>query len=235
MSVLAKLKEILFPEGFSCAVCGREIREGKHICYDCKITLPYNDKQRCVKCGRAIDSFSKLCLLCKGNEILFDRAYAPFRYEEPVDLLVQRFKYGGERHLATVFAEYLVGEFLQAGIACDIITFVPMTARSQKARGYNQSEELARELAKRLSLPCEGVLCKVRETERQATLGFDARSENLQGAIVCEGEVKGKHVLLIDDVLTTGATASVCAAALKRKKAAKVSVLTVASTVRRVQ
>lgn len=133
-----------------------------------------------------------------------------------------------------MLAPYLKNVYIENFFAPDIITFVPMSIKAEEKRGYNQSELLADALAKLLSLEAYCTLEKVKDTARQAELDFEERSKNLKGAFKVTDKkfVKGKHVLVVDDVLTTGATSHEVASALKTAGAKSVYLLTVASVSR---
>jgi ComF family protein len=123
--------------------------------------------------------------------------------------------------------EQLLGEDLVKGIT--VVMPVPMSSHRQKERGFNQAELLARALANCLQLPLATCLVKKRETPPQAGLDRQERLRNLSGAIVLEAlsKIRGKEVLLVDDVITTGTTAGECARVLLMAGAAGVSVVTV--------
>ena len=123
--------------------------------------------------------------------------------------------------------EYFTGNF-----NCDFILCVPMTEKEEKERGYNQSELLAKEVGSRTGLSLFDNLKKVKETDRQKKLTAKERRENLKGVfdVVRADEIKGKNVLVIDDVYTTGATINECARVLKRAGARKVYSITAAQT-----
>jgi predicted amidophosphoribosyltransferase len=134
------------------------------------------------------------------------------------------FKLGGERRSAPSLADYMARAVRIA--QADLLTFVPSSRRAMAQRGYNPAAELARALAPRLQIPVRPLLEKVRETSDQAELGRDDRHRNLRDAFRAR-RVAGP-VLLIDDVMTTGATAHACSLALRMAGASRVAVLTFA-------
>jgi predicted amidophosphoribosyltransferase len=134
------------------------------------------------------------------------------------------FKLGGERRAARPMARIMSRSVHD--LAADAITFVPASRTSMAERGFNTAQELARALAALLCMPCTGLLRKTRETPDQAALGRDQRRMNLAGAFRA-GRAPGR-VLLVDDVMTTGATADACARALRAAGALDVMVLTFA-------
>lgn len=138
-------------------------------------------------------------------------------YEGPIELAIHRFKYGGWRRLAEPLALLLAERLMVEGLAASCVVAVPLHPQRLRARGFNQSELLARELRSRLALDeINGRLVRVRATPPQ--VGHDRlwRQENVRGAFAWQGiDLDGRSVLLVDDVATTGATLQACAATLK--------------------
>jgi ComF family protein len=151
-------------------------------------------------------------------------------YEGPIELAIQRFKYGGWRRLAQPLALLLAERLAVEGLAASCAVAVPLHAQRLRARGFNQSELLARELRSSLALDeLPGRLVRVRATPPQ--VGHDRmwRQENVRGAFAWHGaDLGGRSVLLVDDVATTGATLEACAATLKAAGAGSVVGVSVA-------
>ena len=186
----------------------------------------------CEKCGAHIVEDARLCIQCKDYDRIFDRSFSVYMYLESVALAVQRLKFNGEKFLAKNFASILAKKLEEISIDVDFITFVPSTAKRVKERGYNQAQEVAQELSKLVNIACLNVLTKTKETAHQTQLNRKERLQNLIGSIsvLDKWQVKGKNVLVIDDVFTTGSTLSACAKALKKAGAQKVYGLTLAKT-----
>ena len=230
--MLKELKEILFPRALTCSLCRREVFHGEPFCKQCIASLPYNDGPICDHCGRKTSSAAAYCDSCREKNIQFDKARSPFCYEKPISYALQRLKYENAKFLAEDLAPYLVRTYLTEFWTVDCIVFAPMTEKRKKARGYNQAELLVNAFSGKTNIPVlPDVLYKRRETESQVNMTQKERLMNLSGSFGVRnaGSVKGKSVLFIDDVLTTGATADCCAFALKRAGAASVYVLTAAS------
>lgn len=233
---MEKLKEVLrkvfFPSDYTCLFCGREIFSGRSVCEDCKKTLPYNDGYICDKCGRKTFAPVSYCDSCKGKELHFDIARSAYTYEKPINYALMNLKYNNFKYLAREFAKDLKKVYLKTFYPCDVITFVPTSKEKLKERGYNQSEMMAVALSKELSLPviCDAVI-KTRNTESQVGLNQKERLINLSGSFSVKNrkDIKDKTVLLIDDVFTTGTTATLVSEKLKNAGATSVFVLTVAS------
>ncbi len=225
-----KLREILKKLGhpnFTCDICGREVFSGERFCAACYAALPWNNGEVCPLCGRKVLE-KGICIECKQNLPVFDGARSAFTHEGEAARLVVRFK-RGEKFLYIALSEVLLP--LAKSFDADSFCFVPMTEKAEKARGYNQSRVLAEELARVTGLELLDCIEKTRESEEQKALGRKERSENLKGCFrVKDGKrVKGRRVILVDDTMTTGATASELAARLKRVGAEKVFLVTVTS------
>ncbi len=223
--------EYVYNVKWTCQVCGKEIFDGKYFCDDCLKKLPYNDAAKCSHCGRKTVAPVEYCTTCSNTLVSFDKGRSAFCYEKPINALIKKLKYNGKKYLAEVFAHYLSLVYFKSYFSCDLVTFVPMTEKAEKKRGFNQSELLATKFAKSVSLPVERTLIKVKETERQAKLNRKDRLKNLSDVFRVSDRktVKDKTVLVVDDVSTTGATAEAVASKLKKAGAKQVFILTVAS------
>ncbi len=229
--LLRRLKRFLFPEKFTCVCCGEELYEDSYVCPRCRACLPVNGGYLCSKCGRAMREQAPVCLECKAAMPSYHKARSAFRYEGEIVRLVKRFKTGA-RYLAAFFADSMLPLLAEAFADTDFLLPVPMTARARRRRGYNQSQLLAEALSARAGIPAEaGVLVKTRDTAAQKELSRRERAENLRGSFRVHERTKcrGKNILIVDDVMTTGATADAAALALLRAGARKVCLLTAAS------
>ena len=222
------LSEQIFPENYTCEICGCEIFDGKRLCAECAKTVTFNDGETCPVCGRKTES-SSLCLECKALAPSYEKAVSAIVYKDGGAKLVHKFKNGGA-YLKEYFAD-LLKDKCECFTDADCICFVPMTSKAERNRGYNQAELLAKSLSERLNIPLlKDGLSKVKATEPQKSLKRYERENNLKGCFKAERKaVKDKTILLIDDVLTTGATAEMICTELKRKGAKKVYLATVAS------
>jgi ComF family protein len=175
-----------------------------------------------------------VCAACRSGLRGFDRAASFGFYEGPLRSLIHLFKYSGMKPLARPLAVHLE-KALSIDDRYDAVVPVPLHWRKQWERGFNQSELLARHVATRRGVPLLNALRRKRPTAVQASLAVAGRRRNVAGAFMTKpgAELAGKRILLIDDVMTTGATASACAAALKRGGAKSVSLLTLARVDRR--
>ena len=226
------LKKYFYNPNWRCLACGREIFENQKFCLECENTLPHNDGAICEHCGRAVTAFEPYCSTCKNILVDLDKCRSPFVYAPPISTLIKKAKYNRGIYIIDYFAEQLSLTYYQNYFNADYLTFIPMTEKAEKKRGYNQSKVLAEKLSVIINVPVIDCIKKVKETERQATLGRLERLKNLDGAfrVFDKKSVKDKNILIIDDVSTTGATAEIVAKRLKNAGAKIVNLLTVAST-----
>lgn len=219
----------LYPE-YSCIICGRETRDTLLlICDKCKEKLlPINFAHTCQICGAPVLEGNTRCDDCRSQDIHFDKAVAAYIFDDTSANLVYGIKYSNAqfaaRHLATLLVEPI--STLEP---FDIIIPVPLHENRKKWRGYNQSELVASALSELTSIPLETqALVRHIETETQQGKGRIERQANMVGAfkVVDKEKIKGKSILLIDDVFTTGTTVNECARILKKNGAYKVFVAT---------
>lgn len=218
----------VFPERYTCEICGTELFDGTHLCDRCKRTVEYNDEFTCPVCGRKT-ALDFLCLECKAQPPKYKKAVSALVYREGAATLVQKFK-NDNGYLKEYFAELLEEKVRQLD-GTQAILYIPMTKKEKLRRGYNQSELLAKAIGRRLNLPVlDGAISKVKETEQQKTLTGKERKHNLAGAYRADKKlVKGKTLLVVDDVMTTGATADAATSSLLKAGAKRVYFAAVAS------
>lgn len=175
-----------------------------------------------------------VCGACRAGLRGFDHAASFGLYEGPLRSLIHLYKYAGMKPLARHLSGYL-DRIVPSDELFDAIVPVPLHWRKRWERGFNQSELLARFLGKHRGIPVWNALRRKRATTTQASLAGAGRRRNVAGAFEAmpNPKIAGARLILIDDVMTTGATASACAAALKRAGASSVSLFTVARVDRR--
>ena len=234
---LRGLLSLLFVKDYNCIVCGRELAApGRYrICSACYVLLEHIGERACLKCGKMLFTEEQYCLDCQNNEKSFDRAIAPLAYSGAAATLVQRLKFAGRKYLAEPMANLMTDKLLDAEIPVDVVLPVPLGPKREKERGFNQSRLLGETIATGLHLPLDVTsVRRVKETLSSSGLagGRRAREENMKDAfeVVEKEAVKGKVVLAVDDVLTTGATMNELSKMLKKAGAKRVVALTFATT-----
>jgi ComF family protein len=199
------------------------------LCRDCEDDLPRN-APACPACAMPLARELAGCLHCRARPRAFEAAFAPFRYEFPLVELLHRLKYGGQLAIGRILGSVLAHRLRERGeIAVDALVPVPLHAAREARRGYNQAREIARFAGAMLALPVlDRLALRVRATEEQAALPASVRGVNVRGAFEALSGCAPPAVAIVDDVLTTGATADALATALKRAGARRVEVWAVA-------
>lgn len=229
MSELKNALEHFFRrENFSCLACGKDLFDGSFLCEDCQESFPFNDGAVCLKCGRK-QAEDEMCMECRSFLPAFEMARSALCHTGSGKKMLLRYK-KGRRHLEEFLGKqlFLTYQTHFSHVAFDGVTFVPLEKRDYAARGFSPAEDLAKILSKLTGLPLLPLLKKVLKTRKQKELPASARAKNLKNCFAC-GDAKGKTLLLIDDVMTTGATANEAVNALKKKGAKAVYLLTVTS------
>ncbi len=229
--IIEKIKENVFPLNYTCNCCDKEIFNKEYFCQSCQSEIYKIGEARCNHCGRKTAYSTPYCDSCIDRNLEFFEARSIYEYKGNIPKLIKDVKYNEKTYLLDIFIEDLRELYYKRFFNCDVIVSVPMTKKSLRERGYNQSQILAKKLASVLNLEYrDDIVFKVKETKRQATLDVVERGKNLKGAFkVNKLDKKYKNVLLVDDVLTTGATCNVISKELVKKGAEKVFVLTIAS------
>ena len=231
-----RLLALLFPE--RCLLCDDILpfrKEETFLCENCmKSTTILEHGSTCSLCGTP--SEEKLCSSCLTHRHFFDKAISCFAYKDQVRSRILQFKFGGRRDLYRGFAFRLARRIRPFALSepFDIITCVPMTKAAKKERGYNQTALLATAISHRLNIPfAKTLFIKKKETPKQSTLSYSERWQNVSRAFALSREIalNSKRVLVIDDVLTTGATADALARLLKSAGAKYVFIGTIATTI----
>ncbi len=222
-----------------CLACGDLVTEASSICAECWGSLDFITKPYCVSCGYPFEyevGEAAVCAGCEASPPRFDRARAAMRYNEASKPLLLRFKHADKAELAPVLVRFMAraGGELLAG--ADLVAPVPLHRWRLLRRRYNQSALLAKQLAVEAGRPfLPDLLTRRRNTPPQGQLGREGRKRNVAGAFAVaprhRDDVVGRRVLLVDDVMTSGATANACAAVLKRSGAEQVFLLTAARVV----
>ena len=209
-----------------CLLCGAMSREGVW-CGPCDAALPYLGAAHCPVCALPTPE-GEVCGRCLSHPPRFDRTVAVFAYAFPVDALIQELKFNEQLLLAPQLAGRLAQRI---EVRPDCIVPMPLHPARLRERGFNQSLELARRIARQLEIPLLEQACqRVRDTLPQSALPWKERGKNMRKAFACIVDLKGKHVAVVDDVMTSGASINELACALRQAGAREVSAWVVART-----
>lgn len=217
-----------------CVACEAPLPWGNYLCERCHERAQPIRAPFCERCSQpfhgSIDG-AFTCAECRGRDFAFDCAVSCYRSRAIVRDLILRFKYHHCHYLRRPLAGWLAQTLEDPRIRrqpADALVPVPLHPRRERERGFNQAAALAKLLARSCGLPVWPALRRVRWTETQTRFERSERLENLRGAFVVRRAVRDKHLLLVDDVFTTGSTVDECARTLRTAGAASVRVVTVA-------
>ena len=222
---LNSIQETLFPP--TCILCGNTGFAGKDICLPCHRRLSRNT-DFCYRCGEHFEitlSQPTLCGRCLSHLPAFDRTYAPFLHHEEIRYLITGLKFGNQlknaRLLGGLLADYLQARTETPGC----IIPMPLHPARFKERGFNQAVEIARTVSQQLNIPINHSSCsRHKDTPHQTGLTAKKRRQNLRRAFTVIKPFEARHVAILDDVMTTGATADALAAELKKAGVDKVEI-----------
>ena len=227
----ALLIRIIYP--CRCIGCGEllDINKDQWLCPDCSKDFKEPDGYRCESCGRHIDCKGK-CSDCRFDRIYFDKGYCVLDYKGAVRNAILRFKYKNKFRYARYFGKIL-SDYADSHILFryDYVTAVPLHKARFKKRGYNQSELMARMLAKDINSEYKDLLVRQRPTLPQNSLSKKQRQDNIKNAFIPakNADIKGKGILVVDDIFTTGATMNECCRVLKKHGAYQVDFIALSS------
>ncbi len=219
-----------------CLLCDEHTDNGQTICSCCEAELPWLGGH-CQVCALPLPSHGLVCGACLQKPPSFTRVEVPWRYAFPIDSLITRFKHQAKwplgRLLGELLSQHLQHAFDEGLPRPDLLLPVPLADKRQRQRGFNQAGLLTEWLSANLQLPVQAHwLERVIDTPAQQQLDAATRKRNLRKAFTLtpDSAVSGRHVALVDDVLTTGATAESLARLLKKAGAARVDVYCLART-----
>jgi ComF family protein len=209
----------------SCLLCGSDGPDAL-LCPACAADLPAPPSACCPQCAEQT-THGERCGACLTDPPHFDRTLAAFRYDFPADRIIHALKYGHQLAVANWLGHRLAALIEEAGE--QLIMPLPLHPERLRERGFNQSMEIARVIGNGLNLAVDHhSLFRNRATPRQADLPLKERRKNVRGAFECTANMTGKSILLIDDVMTSGATLNECARVLKLHGAAHVTAVVAA-------
>ena len=236
LSQTRRILDFIYPA--HCQLCEHSLTHGQHLCQSCSDSLNYTAAPFCQLCGECYDgeiTTDFVCPNCNNLNLDFEFARAPLHADGLGISLLHDFKYSRQIHLSHELAK-----LLETGLGDDprfrpyldggILVPVPLHWSRLRKRKFNQAEEMARCLGKRTGLRCMNVLKRRRNTASQTRFSRSMRLENLRDAFELRprqrNQVKGRRVILVDDIFTTGSTANECTKMMLKHGAHSVAVLT---------
>lgn len=224
-SIVERVIDAILPR--ACAACGRRLDlDEEVICATCDLNLPRTLYYRDPQTNKMAQAFY--------GKLDVERCSALFYFHPTSDIsrAVYAMKYGGRDDIAAYLGRLTAQEMLPSGFfdGIDVLVPIPLARRKQRRRGYNQSEMIARGIAAETSLPvATDAVVRTKETKTQTALNAMQRMDNVEGAFALTNAdaLRGRHVLIVDDIVTTGATITACARAAQRAGDVRISVLSV--------
>jgi ComF family protein len=220
----------------TCLLCDESTDTPHAICTPCESELPWLGDHRQI-CALPLPMAGLTCGQCLKKTPAFEQVVTPWTYSFPIDSLITRFKHNAKwpfgRLLAELLSQSLQHRFEEGLPRPEALVPVPLSTKRLRERGYNQAAMIAHWLRDSLNLPCdERLLLRVLDTTAQHDLDAKARKHNLRKAfsLAPDAQINGRHLALVDDVLTTGATAESLAQLLIKAGAARVDVYCLART-----
>lgn len=236
--IFKSIEYYIFPP--QCPYCDKVINGTQILCDDCFNRIRFITGNKCYRCGRPLpqsypsDDGKLLCPKCMSKRPVYDMIRSVFIYDSFSREAILKLKYAHRSDLRHFFVNYMMRAGLDLFDKSDLIIPVPMYWKRRIRRKYNQATVLAELIAKNTCIPHSAVnLCRIRHTQSQTRKSAKDRQKNIKNAFILKKpeQIKGKSILLIDDVVTTGATVSSCAKLLKKNGAKAVYVLTIAQSI----
>ena len=211
--VINSFLNIVYPNDEKCVVCGQ-----------------YSTKNLCRNCEENIE-FLNTSFSIEHNKIIY-KYYSIASHKKAMRDIIIALKYNNNFNAASIIADYMEKLILNKKLSIDVVTFVPMAKRDENRRGFNQAKVIAEILARKLNKPCVRLIKKKRITKDQIGLSSSERWNNINGSFVYEKKAKKYNsILLIDDVITTGATVINCVNELKKCEIRKIYILTASKSI----
>ena len=209
-ALIGRLLDLLYPP--KCAFCRKLVRDGRMLCPDCEKNLPAPEKELQVQ------QFPHLAL-----------CVSPLYYTGDVKKSLQRYKFHSAAAYCGIYGEMMAKCLRAHAVEADVVTWIPLSGRRLRKRGYDQARLLAEEVARQTGTECRRLLEKQVHNRAQSGTGSpEERIKNVRGVYRCTGDAAGKRILLVDDIVTTGATLSEAAGVLLPAGAKEVVGLTLA-------
>ncbi len=234
--ILKKALNLIYP--LNCVICKKSLNfdDSSYLCPNCHHKIIKNKPPFCIKCGCSLGkkrtASDYICLGCQNKQFYFERVWTVNRYMGIIRQLIHLFKYHRQQYLTRILGKLMV-DFIKVNLnyqTVDVLVPVPLHIHKLRQREFNQSNLLAKEINQQISIPIDNSLIRIKRTSSQTGLSEQERFRNIAGAFkIKKGkEIAQKSVLLVDDVLTSGATANECARVLKQGGAKRVEILALA-------
>lgn len=211
------IQDYLLPP--TCLLCGNTGHGNRDLCHSCYRHLPRNTRC-CYQCAELLEIPSaapRLCGRCLNRRPAFDETYAPFIYQGAIRHLITTLKFRADYKNARLLGQLLAEHLRQTAEKPELILPVPLHPSRYRQRGFNQTIEIARTVARELHIPLDLNSChRHRDTPHQSDLDAGKRRKNLKNAFTVVKPIDAKHIAILDDVMTTGSTAHELAATLKK-------------------
>jgi len=223
-----KIKQFVFPD--KCLLCESSVvGDYLSICDRCTRDFTRRNRACCPQCG-ILSGNGTTCGHCLRSPPAFDITHALHTYQYPIDGLLQKYKYGHQLTIAELFGNLMCRD-RSANKLPDVLIPMPLHPQRLRDRGFNQASEIARVIARLLTIPLDMHCCKrIKFSAPQVTLPLKQRVRNMRNAFICERDLSGMKVALVDDVMTTGASLNALATAAKKAGAVQVECWVVART-----
>lgn len=212
----------------NCVLCG--IATNQDLCEPCTIHLPQLPANHCPTCLWPVPT-TEICGACLRKPPAFTRTIAALRYTFPIDALIHSLKYQTNLAIAPILANLLIRKITATEMRPDVIIPMPLHPIRLRERGFNQAMEISRYISKHMKIVILPDSCsRIRHTLPQTGLPWKVRQKNIREAFSCQIDLSGKHIALVDDVMTTGATLNELAKVLRKQGATEISNWVIART-----
>ncbi|SFE88493.1 ComF family protein [Nitrosomonas sp. Nm166] len=219
---------MLFLTQKNCILCG--VSATQDLCEPCYIHLPRLPANHCPICLWPVPT-AEICGACLTKPPAFTHTIAAFRYTFPIDAMIHSLKYRTHLAIAPILANLLITRLKTTSLLPDVIIPMPLHPIRLRERGFNQAMEISRYISKQMGIALLPDSCKrIKHTPPQTGLPWKDRQKNIRKAFDCKIDLSGKHVALVDDVMTTGATLNELAKVLRKQGAAEISNWVIART-----
>lgn len=233
---LESLKKAFYPEGYVCYVCGAELDEEHRehsLCPKCLQRLPFRRNENiCPICGAYVTHFGP-CPMCKDKLLPYKRAYAPFDYVGSIRNMIIAYKDEGSPWLHKYISKFLIDYAKGMELTADYLVYVPSSQKAIKRRGFEHNKDVALAVSEALGIELIEPLHRISQNKDSKSLSIDDRYKNVAAAFKMKEDYDrtpliGKSILILDDVMSSGATVTTCAQILKNNGAKEINILTLA-------